>query len=686
MVRARSGQVIVIGGLMRETRQRNDHKTPFLGSIPGIGNLFKSKRDAEHHGGARAAAAPVVVDDGDWDAMVRESTDRAAALAQARQGRGHSDEGRSAARKSAWVSCSSSRRSSPRLSSNQALGEQKKTGRKLGRVLTDLGIVQEQQLNDALARHLQIPFVELRQLTLDQAVVRLLPEALARRFRALVLQSDARGLTVGMADPTDLFVYDELVARLKQPLRIALVREAELLRTMDVVYRRTEQIASIALEVREELRAGDIDISQLSVDEGSSDAPIIRLIQTIFHDAVNARASDVHIEPGEGLLRVRLRVDGVLQEQSIEGRGVASALVTRLKLMSSLDISEKRLPQDGRFSVKVKDRSIDVRMATMPVQFGESIVLRLLDQSNSLMTLEQLGMPTGMLAKFRGLIERPAGMVLVTGPTGSGKTTTLYSALSYLNRSDTKILTAEDPVEYRLDRVNQVQVNAKIGLDFARILRTMLRADPDVILVGEMRDRETAEIGLRAAITGHMVFSTLHTLTASATVNRLLDMGVAGYMVATALHGIVAQRLVRQVCPDCAQPSEPDDHQLAWLQAQIGAHAAADMKFQTGSGCTYCNLSGYRGRAAIYELIEVDRALADAIRRSDPQGFADAARAQTGYTSLTRSAIDMAATGKTTLAEVIATTSGLDDPMQDSRRAAPELEILTDALLSAQAG
>ena len=339
----------------------------------------------------------------------------------------------------------------------------------------------------------------------------------------------------------------------------------------------------------------------------------------------------MHIEPGEGLLRVRLRVDGVLQEQSIEGRGVASALVTRLKLMSGLDISEKRLPQDGRFSVKVKDRSIDVRMATMPVQYGESIVMRLLDQSNSLMTLEQFGMPAGMLAKFRGLIERPAGMVLVTGPTGSGKTTTLYSALSYLNRSDTKILTAEDPVEYRLDRVNQVQVNSKIGLDFARILRTMLRADPDVILVGEMRDRETAEIGLRAAITGHMVFSTLHTLTASATVNRLLDMGVAGYMVATALHGIVAQRLVRQVCPDCAQPAEPDDHQLAWLQAQIGVARRRRHEIPDAArAARTATCRAIRGRAAIYELIEVDRSLADAIRRADPQGFADAARAQTG--------------------------------------------------------
>ncbi len=411
---------------------------------------------------------------------------------------------------------------------NKALAEQKRTGRKLGRVLTDLGIVDEQHLNDALARHLQIPFVDLKQLSLDQNVVRMLPEALARRFRALVLQQDKNGLTVGMADPTDLFVYDELVARLKQPLRIALVREAELLRTMDIVYRRTEQIASIALEVREELRTDEVDLMQLAVDESSSDAPVIRLIQNIFQDAVNMRASDVHIEPGEGMLRVRQRIDGVLQEQTIEGRGVASALVTRLKLMSGLDIAEKRLPQDGRFSLKVRGKSIDVRLATMPTQYGESVVLRLLDQTANLMTLEQLGMTDGMLARFRALIERPAGMVLVTGPTGSGKTTTLYSALNYLNRSDTKILTAEDPIEYRLDRISQVQINSKIGLDFARVLRTMLRADPDVILVGEMRDRETCEIGLRAAITGHLVFSTLHTLSASATVSRLLDMGVAG--------------------------------------------------------------------------------------------------------------------------------------------------------------
>jgi MSHA biogenesis protein MshE len=564
-----------------------------------------------------------------------------------------------------------------------ALAEQKKSGRKLGRVLTDLGMVQEDTLHTVLAKHLQIPFVDVRSMTLDPQAVRVLPEALARRFRALVLQADARGLTVGMADPTDLFAYDELAAKLKKPLRIALVRETDLLKTMDVIYRRTDEIASIAQEVRDELHEGDIDIEQLAADEGSSDAPVIRLIQSIFHDAVQMRASDVHIEPGENVLRVRQRVDGVLQEQTLDGRRVSGALVTRLKLMSNLDIAEKRLPQDGRFSVKVKDRHIDVRLATMPTQHGESVVLRLLDHSNNLMTLDKLGMAPPMLGQFRSLIERSAGMVLVTGPTGSGKTTTLYSALSHLNQSDTKILTAEDPVEYRLDRINQVQVNAKIGLDFARVLRTMLRQDPDIILIGEMRDRETVDIGLRAAITGHLVFSTLHTMNAVATVNRLLDMGAAGYMIAAALHGIVAQRLMRKICEDCAQAIEPDAHQLAWLQAQFGSTRISSMRFRAGSGCTYCNLSGYRGRVAIYELLELDRGLADAIRRGDLMGFADAARAKAGYVTLTQSAMEMAMQGVTSLAEVIAVTSGLEESRE--ALAAPATlqgDALSEALLT----
>jgi len=541
-----------------------------------------------------------------------------------------------------------------------ALAEQKRSGRKLGRVLTDLGYVSEQAVLEVLAKHLQIPLVDVRHLQLAPATVRLLPEVHARRFRALVLQSDTRGLLVGMADPTDLMAYDELAARLKKPLRLALVKDADLMKVMDAVYRRTDEIASIAQEVGEELRETDVDIEQLAAEEGSPDAPIIRLIQTIFQDAMQARASDIHIEPAESVLRVRQRVDGNLQEQVIDGRRITGALVTRLKLMSGLDIAEKRLPQDGRFSVKVSGKSVDVRVSTMPTQFGESMVLRLLDQSNNLLALDTLGMAPPMLERFRGLIERHAGMVLVTGPTGSGKTTTLYSALSALNRPDTKIITVEDPVEYRLDRISQVQVNAKIGLDFARVLRTTLRQDPDIILVGEMRDQETVEIGLRAAITGHLVLSTLHTMGAVATVHRLLDMGAPGYMIAAAVHGIVAQRLLRRVCEHCARPAQPTAPEVAWIEARTPMKASS-MKLHVGEGCTYCNLSGYRGRIAIYELLEVDRTLADAIRRGDLNELDAAARSRPNFSSLTDSAFGLAARGLTTLAEVMSIASGLEE-------------------------
>ncbi|MDE2451027.1 MAG: type II/IV secretion system protein [Gammaproteobacteria bacterium] len=557
-----------------------------------------------------------------------------------------------------------------------ALAEQSRTGRRLGRVLTDLGMVTEQAFHEALAKHLQIPFLDLRQVQLAPEAVRLLPEAQARRSRALVLKTDAAGAVVAMADPTDLLAYDEMAAALKRPIRLALVKEADLLETIDTVYRRTDEIASIAHEVGEELRETDVDIERLAAEEGSADAPVIRLIQTVFHDAMQVGASDVHIEPGDSALRVRQRVDGHLQEQVIEGgRRVAGALTTRLKLLSGLDIAEKRLPQDGRFSVKIGGKAIDVRLSTMPTQHGESVVMRLRDQSSSLMSLETLGMAPPMLERFSALIERSAGMVLVTGPTGSGKTTTLYSALQHLNKADTKIITVEDPVEYRLDRVNQVQVNAKIGLDFARVLRTTLRQDPDIVLVGEMRDRETVEIGLRAAITGHLVFSTLHTMSAVATVHRLFDMGAPGYMIAAAVHGIVAQRLLRRVCENCSQPVQADPHQAALLRAKFGPEAAAG-SFRSGSGCTYCNLTGYRGRIAVYELLEIDQTLTDAIRRSDLGKLAEAARAHTGFISLARGALDLAVRGITTVSEALGVASGAD-----SSAGAPAIREAADPLL-----
>ncbi len=562
----------------------------------------------------------------------------------------------------------------------EALGEQKTSGRKLGRVLTDIGAISESALHECLAEYLEIPYVDLAHLSLDPKVVNLLPENLARRYRALVLKEDAKGLLVGMADPTDIFACDELSRLLGKSLRPALADEAALLKTIDVVYRRTEEIISFAEELNEELGGAEVDLKALAVEEGSPDAPVIKLIQSMFQDAVTIKASDIHIEPDETCLRIRLRVDGILQEQIIEGRRVAQALVTRLKLMSGLDIAEKRLPQDGRFSIKVEDKSIDVRVSTMPIQSGESVVLRLLDQEANLLDFDALGMPDAILEPFKGLIERTAGMVLVTGPTGSGKTTTLYSALNYINTPSSKIITVEDPVEYRLERINQVQINTRIGLDFARVLRTALRQDPDVVLVGEMRDRETVEIGLRAAMTGHLVLSTLHTINAIATVNRLLDMGAQGYLIASALNGILAQRLARRLCDGCTEPAKLTPQQSIWLSRYLTTEKVGHAEFSQGVGCTYCNMTGYRGRVGVYELLEIDSALADAIRREDVQNFSRLARNKPNFVSLVQCGLDYALAGVTSAAEVMRIATGLDELEDEETDMDP---ILEDVLGSA---
>jgi MSHA biogenesis protein MshE len=565
-----------------------------------------------------------------------------------------------------------------------ALAEQRRSGRKLGRVLADLGFVSESALHELLAKHLEVPFVDLKHARIDREAVKLLPEALARRYRALVLLQDARGLLVGMADPSDLHAYDELRSKLKQPIRLALVGEADFLKTLDAVYRHTDEIATLAEAVRDDLQQGEVDLEQLSAEESSPDAPVLKLLQTMFNDAIKARASDIHIEPGENVLRIRLRVDGVLQQQIIEGRRVASALVTRLKLMCGLDIAEKRLPQDGRFTIRVQDAAVDVRLATMPTTHGESVVMRLLSQSATLLSLEKLGMTAATEVRFRRLVERNSGMVLVTGPTGSGKTTTLYAALNHINKPGVKVITVEDPVEYRMDGITQVQVLPKIGLDFARVLRTALRQDPDIILVGEIRDRETVEIALRGAMTGHFVFSTLHTINAIATVNRLLDMGAPGYMIAAAVHGIVAQRLVRRVCADCTQPATPTVNQIAWLATCRPGLNLGPQKFMAGAGCTYCNLTGYRGRVAVYELLEFDRTLADAVGRGDLEGFARAARGSAGYLPLAQGAIDYALAGVTSLAEAMAVGGGLEE-LLDVDAAAPLEDSIVATLLERQA-
>ncbi len=537
-----------------------------------------------------------------------------------------------------------------------ALEDQGRSGRKLGKVLIESGYLSEDQIGEALARQLSVPFINLKYYNFNSAVTRKLPEAQARRFRALLLEEQDDMVLVAMVDPTDLFAFDEISRLTRKEVNIAVVSETMLLQTIDRIYRRTDQISSLAKELGEDL--GDIvDFGTLTL--GAEDAPVVKLLQTMFEDAVQARASDIHIEPHEKGLHIRFRIDGLLQPQTETDAKISSAVAQRLKLMSGLDISERRLPQDGRFNVKVREQHIDVRISSMPTQYGETIVMRLLHRAGGLHQLDDLGMSPEMLERFSKAIHRYTGMVLVTGPTGSGKTTTLYAALNELNKPDCKIITVEDPVEYRLDGLNQVQVNEKIELTFGRVLRSSLRQDPDVILIGEMRDLETAEIGLRAAITGHMVLSTLHTRDAASSPLRLIDMGVPRYMVAYSLQAVVAQRLLRINCESCSKPRQPDPQEVQWLRT-VGCDPAAG-RIMAGSGCQHCNGSGYSGRIGIYEMLEMDSELAALANSDDPGHFIAAAEQRMAGNQLEDSAARLAMTGKTTVSEAMRVTAQLED-------------------------
>ncbi len=541
-----------------------------------------------------------------------------------------------------------------------ALEQQKHSGRKLGRVLVDNAFVSEDQISEAIAKQLSIPFINLKYYNVNLEIVRRLPENQARRFRAVALEERNGALLIGMADPTDLFAFDEIARLLKRDIDLAVVTEGQLLETIDRVYRRTEEITGLAREVSEDLGDSYIDFGALGDSVGLEEAPVVKLLQTMFDDATQVRASDIHIEPQESRLQIRFRIDGALHLQTETDSKIANALALRLKLMSGLDISEKRLPQDGRFNMRVRDQAIDVRISTMPTQYGESVVMRLLNQSGSFLTLDKLGMPPDMLKRFREIIRRSNGMVLVTGPTGSGKTTTLYAGLAEINTIDQKIITVEDPVEYRLPGINQVQVNEKIELTFSRVLRSALRQDPDIILVGEMRDAETAQIGMRAAMTGHLVFSTLHTRDTAGTLFRLVDMGAPKYMVASSVQAVLAQRLLRRVCESCSETHLPTPQEAEWLEAEGVARSDWGTLLH-GRGCSHCNGTGYHGRMGVYEMLEMGQALVEAAAHDDNTHFMQVARDHLKGKTLLDAALREMKLGRTSVSEVMRISNQVED-------------------------
>lgn len=548
-----------------------------------------------------------------------------------------------------------------------ALKEQVASGKKIGQTLIQLGFIEEEQLMKVQAAQLGLEVVDLTQMEFDQRILDLMSENMARRFKAIPLEKNGNELIVAMSDPSDIFALDDLRNTLGLSIRAKVAKESDIVDTIERLFKNEAALSSIASELETELGFESEDETEIELegdlDDDSSDAPVVRLIQSIFEDALKMRASDIHIEPDDKELRIRFRVDGILQEKIMKEKRVAPALVMRLKIMSSLDISEKRKPQDGRFPIQTKIKNVDVRISTLPTQYGESVVMRILDQSALKLDLAEIGMPAHILRRFEILIHRPHGIILVTGPTGSGKTTTLYSALSQLNAPGVKIITAEDPVEYRLPRVQQVEVNEKIELTFNSVLRSALRQDPDIVLVGEIRDKATAEIALKAAMTGHLVLSTLHTNDAISSAVRLVDMGAPPYLVSASVNAVLAQRLVRKNCEKCVEPHSPTDEELAWM---ISIADGRDFNIENGqfkksAGCRACNQTGFFGRIGAYELLEMTKPLQDKLRQGDVANFAREAYRCTEYETLAMCALRYAVQGIIPVSEVFSLATSLED-------------------------
>lgn len=536
-----------------------------------------------------------------------------------------------------------------------ALTEQKKSRKRLGEVLIEKGFLTEEKLLAFLAEQLKIPRVKLKNLVISPEVAASIPASMAKRYHALPVQKEGKNLTVAMADPLDVVALDDIAMATGCSISPVIASRREMGEVISrffggekVEIKELEDFSGVAVAAQD----GDF----LPSAEAAEEAPAIQMVNSLLFSALEQEASDIHLEPLEKGLKVRLRVDGQLHDAPPPPRELAPLILSRLKIMSNMDISERRLPQDGNIKFVWNKKDINIRVSTLPTIYGEKIVLRILSPDKIIMPMESLGFNAENKRLYLSFLKNAYGMLLVTGPTGSGKTTTLYSTLHHINRPELNIVTVEDPVEYRLGGINQVQVSRKIGLTFASALRSILRQDPDVIMVGEIRDAETAEIACRAALTGHLVFSTLHTNDAPSAVTRLLDMGVEPFLLNSSLIGVVAQRLIRLICGSCREEDTPSEEEIEFFRK--ASDATSLPVFYKGRGCAKCNFTGFKGRTAIHEVMKVDRALRTLIlRSSDPEKIRQKAL-ESGMKTLLQDGMRCVQEGKTTVQEVLRVAYG----------------------------
>lgn len=534
-----------------------------------------------------------------------------------------------------------------------ALDQQRTSKKRLGEVLIELDIVTERQILEVLEYQLKIPFVDLNKYEIDEECPLLINEAMARRHQILPVRRENNDLIVAMTDPLNLQALDDVRIFTGMTVKPIMAMQQDVLSSIDRFYSR--EGAEKAVEDFKK----DLDFTQISDSDSEalsdvSNAPVVRLVNSVIQHAIRSRASDIHIEPFDKHLRIRFRVDGELQEIMKSAKAAHAAIVTRIKIMGKMDIAEKRVPQDGRVEMSLDGKDVDLRISILPTVYGEKIVIRLLGRSDLVMSKEQLGFSETNIVLFDSIIKSTNGIILVTGPTGSGKTTTLYAVLRELNKINKNIITVEDPVEYRLEGINQVQVNTKAGLTFANGLRSILRQDPDIIMIGEIRDGETAQIAVRAAITGHLVLSTMHTNDAASTVSRLVDMGVEPYLVSSSVVGVTAQRLLRRICPECKTSYQSDRAEMDVLRVR------EPITLYKGTGCSNCNHTGYRGRIAIHEIMQVTGQIRDLIdKRASMDHIRNVANKQ-GTTTLRDNSVELVRKGITTVDELLKVTYSIE--------------------------